>query len=290
LPAEIAHFGGSYFKTVSYGEAWTLFVFAVFFGAGACGIVKAEAMYGKHDLFERYVDFIKMTLVMSMAWNLLFCAEWNMVLVFGEHVLDRVVLKHVILALVISYFSMATILLLDLVANKLKSPILKKAGRLLGKGFGLSVAFAWEITFDVSVDTLADSEDFNISGPAMKFAMASFLIGMVAPAWAKYVLPMAMQEAPRMSFQDGVKPDPEQSETSEDTSTERQTSGGKLADASVQTKISDVTGLVNWNGSDEDFDRPVIPIADVERLNVTTCDPAWQTSDYPTSPKVDILV
>jgi hypothetical protein len=256
LPKEIAHFGGAFFKSVCYSDAWALFLFAVLFGAGACGILKLQAEYGKREHhscidFERYIEFTKLTLVMTMAWNLLFSVEWTLLLMYGQDFLDRKVLKHVILALVISYFSIAVIFGLDFLANKFSSPVTKNAGRLLGKGFGLSVAFSWEITFDVSVSTIADSEEVSISGPVLKLIMATFLISMVAPAWANYVLPHAMEQASRPSRYLGATktnafegPRHAGCDKSED-------SVGEIPAKFVQTQESDIDGIMNLNSNDQ---------------------------------------
>jgi hypothetical protein len=277
LPGEIAHFNGTYFKDICYGEAWLLFLFAVLCGFASCGILKLEAEYGKRKQHatmdcERYVEFVRLSLLMSMAWNLLYCAEWNLVLMFGEHVLDRKELKHVILALVISYFTMVIIFGLDVLANKLRSPIMLQAGRLLGKSFGLAVAFSWEITFDVSVDTIADSEEIDVSGTAMKIVMAIFLIALVAPAWMKYILPNAMEEPPKPSF---GEEDTKESETIED-------SEGKFVTQSVQTQETGIDCIFSPIVYDEHRAhsaeggravRGVSPPADDTDLAADTFDP-----------------
>jgi hypothetical protein len=239
--------------------------------------LKLEAEYGKRKQHatmdcERYVEFVRLSLLMSMAWNLLYCAEWNLVLMFGEHVLDRKELKHVILALVISYFTMVIIFGLDVLANKLRSPIMLQAGRLLGKSFGLAVAFSWEITFDVSVDTIADSEEIDVSGTAMKIVMAIFLIALVAPAWMKYILPNAMEEPPKPSF---GEEDTKESETIED-------SEGKFVTQSVQTQETGIDCIFSPIVYDEHRAhsaeggravRGVSPPADDTDLAADTFDP-----------------
>jgi hypothetical protein len=258
-------------------------------GSGACGILKLEADFiekpKQHATMgvERYVEFARLTLVMSMAWNLLYCAEWNLVLMFGEHVLDRIVLKHVILALVVSYFTMIIVFSLDVLANKFRSPIMKKSGKLLGKSFGLSVAFSWEITFDVSVSTIADTDEFDIPGSVMKVAMAMFLIALVAPAWMKYILPNAMEE-PDLGFEDDADESVERQQSGSDESLD---SVGKFVaksvqTESVQTQSTDIDGSVTPSLSEEylahlsDDGRnvPVVQIADAAGYpEVDTVDP-----------------
>jgi hypothetical protein len=202
---------------------------------------------------------------------------------FGEHVLDRIVLKHVILALVVSYFTMIIVFSLDVLANKFRSPIMKKSGKLLGKSFGLSVAFSWEITFDVSVSTIADTDEFDIPGSVMKVAMAMFLIALVAPAWMKYILPNAMEE-PDLGFEDDADESVERQQSGSDESLD---SVGKFVaksvqTESVQTQSTDIDGSVTPSLSEEylahlsDDGRnvPVVQIADAAGYpEVDTVDP-----------------
>jgi len=149
-----------------------------------------EHRYGK--FVARFVDNSKMTMVMTMSWCLLFWGQWE---IFDTHFVKRVIVARAILAVMISAFAVAMTLLLDFIADHQKSNFGKISNRLLIFGFGLAMAFAWEQTFDVSLENMAAGTK-KISEAQAKMVLAIFLVAIVAPAWALYILPktLALEE------------------------------------------------------------------------------------------------
>mmetsp|Transcript_24477 Transcript_24477/g.39192 ORF Transcript_24477/g.39192 Transcript_24477/m.39192 type:complete len:560 (-) Transcript_24477:487-2166(-) len=172
-------------------QAYMLGVFAILFACIGVLLGRLEYLYGEswNYHWRRSVLNAKLTCVMTMAWNLLFFGQWE---IFDTHLVKRPLLARVILALILSYVAMALIFGFDFIADRAKQRILKKGARLLSAGFGLAVAFAWEASFDASVEDIAKAKEMGLSEAAAKVLLAGFLVIVVAPAWGMYVLPKSL--------------------------------------------------------------------------------------------------
>jgi len=171
-------------------EAWVLYAFSIVFGVIALCFLKLQFSKEFGKKVHRILEIAKMTCIMAMAWCLLFWGQWE---IFDTHLVKRENLARIVLALALTYYGMIQIFVLDAVADHSKSKIAKKGSRLLTKGFGLALAFAWEASFDNSIETMADGIK-GWSPGGMKLLIACVLVAIVAPAWAKYILPKTMTE------------------------------------------------------------------------------------------------
>jgi hypothetical protein len=175
-------------------EAAVLLVLAVVFGLIAFAFVKVQLIVKpKPDTYvKRLIDLAKTTNVFVMAWCLLFWGQWE---VMDTHFTKHLVLARIVLAAGLSVGAFLLIFLLDFIADRAKSPWMKKGDRLICSGLGLTVAFAWEATFDFAVESVADNEE-DISESAFKLILAIVLVLIVSPAWAWYVLPKTSEFEP----------------------------------------------------------------------------------------------
>lgn len=171
-------------------QAWLLYGFSLLFAVGACAVLKVQFVKEFSQHIDRLLDVIKTTLIMVMAWCLLFWGQWE---IFDTHFVKRANLARVVLAMLLSVYSIFQVFLLDFIADRMKSKFLRKSCRLVTRGFGLALAFSWEASFDVSIETVAKgTKGFSEAG--LKLILALVLCIIVAPAWAWYILPKTMEE------------------------------------------------------------------------------------------------
>merc|ERR1712217_584296 len=94
-------------------------------------------------------------------------------------------------ALFISLVSFSSIWVLDKIADQSTSKNLINALKQIINSIGLLVGFAWEQTFDESVESLSSVLPWK---HLAKFLLAAFCVMVVVPAWYLYILPMAITQ------------------------------------------------------------------------------------------------
>jgi len=97
-------------------------------------------------------------------------------------------------ALTVSVIAFVLILGLDKIGDgDLTSDSVEKALRQLIMALAILVGFGWEQSFDIAVEALSlHMEIFHSQGLA-KFLISVVLVGIVAPAWKRFIIPAYMR-------------------------------------------------------------------------------------------------
>lgn len=236
-------------------EAFLLLFFAFLFGIFSFAFVALILKIEPEGHLERFLDLCKTTVVFVMAWCLLFWGQWE---IMDAHFTEHLVLARIVLAASLSVGLFVLIFILDFIADRAKLKAMKRGVRLLISGFGLSIAFAWEGSFDFAVESVAGSEE-GISESSFKLLLALGLVIVVAPAWAWYVLPKTSEYEPEEEEPSGGE---------EGKSKEVGEEGG--ADEAAATKLEPVVAIApNSPGEIADVPQkaggvkmdPIMPVA-----------------------------
>lgn len=160
------------------------------------------------EMAERYTDVFMITLSMAFSWclfhgNKQFLTWLNPSFLGNE---KNECSLAVVLALELTYISSFVIKLLDWIADlpdRWTPPAIDDSIKVVIDAISVCIGFAWEQTFDVSVDTLANSIR-PIGGkksPAFaKFAIGSLCCSVVFLAWKWYILPFVVKEGWKFGF------------------------------------------------------------------------------------------
>jgi len=163
------------------------------------------------ERLERISEVWLITLSMSFSWCIfhgthqLLRALWPSYL--GKEANSTTLA--VILALSVTYLAFLIIRGLDMIADldeQYTPPAVDEAIRTVIRAMALFIGFAWEQTFDQSVDSLADNFEgpFGKDAPAIaKFLIGTLCIGIVFFAWKYYILPIVVQEAWKVGYTEG---------------------------------------------------------------------------------------
>lgn len=155
-----------------------------------------------HQASERYTEILMITLSMAFSWCIFHANRQLLTVVnpgfLGDEKNDCTLA--VVLALEVTYIAFFIIWVLDAIADlpdEWTPPAVDASIKVVIDAISLFIGFAWEQTFDVSVDSLANS--FRpIWGPhapaTAKFIIGSLCCSVVFLAWKWYILPFVVKE------------------------------------------------------------------------------------------------
>jgi len=167
----------------------TAFVF--FTAVATLGVVRLQWKKATLSL-HRMSQLLQLCCGLTMSWCFYFGTQWYFLFVFGHPKL-RGALGKLLEALVVSFFSMVSIFVLDCIGDG--SPIFKGALTGVIVAIGLLVGISWEHAFTHAIDELSEAlSDSDVDKMKIKMIAAIILVVSVLPAWRLYILPKADQE------------------------------------------------------------------------------------------------
>jgi len=141
---------------------------------------------------HRMAQLLQLCCGLTMSWCFYFGTQWYFLFIFGHPKL-RGALGKLLEALVVSFFSMVSIFVLDCIGDG--SPNFKSALTGVIVAIGLLVGISWEHAFTHAIDELAESlAEYTMERVKIKIIMACCLVVCVLPAWRLYILPKADTE------------------------------------------------------------------------------------------------
>eukprot|EP00928_Gymnodinium_smaydae_P087004 TRINITY_DN7136_c0_g1_i1.p1 TRINITY_DN7136_c0_g1~~TRINITY_DN7136_c0_g1_i1.p1 ORF type:complete len:531 (-),score=142.89 TRINITY_DN7136_c0_g1_i1:100-1692(-) len=183
-------------KGISQAQTWLLLCFGL--GFGVLTVASSWVMNNvlKKEISSkrviRYLSIAAAVNSMSMAWCLLFWADWQIYeLGFdGERVSGSI-----LIALLLTAVSFAGVFVLDFIADRLAVGHGARSVRSLVLALGILVGFAWEKSFDIAMEDVAHSGRlFGIPPTLTTYIMGIVLCVVVLPAWRWYILPKTVEE------------------------------------------------------------------------------------------------
>mmetsp|Transcript_147841 Transcript_147841/g.260667 ORF Transcript_147841/g.260667 Transcript_147841/m.260667 type:complete len:689 (-) Transcript_147841:151-2217(-) len=161
---------------------------------------EGEAKSEMEEIKERVFEVIVITLAMAFSWCTFHANK--QILVKGIPYLgkeENVPLLTTILALEVTYLGWVAIMILDKIydlPDEWTPPAVDDSIVAVIHAIALFIGFAWEQTFDESVDSLA-SKFRGIAGPAgppvAKFIMGSMISTLIFVAWKRFQLPFIIR-------------------------------------------------------------------------------------------------
>ncbi|CAK0864223.1 unnamed protein product [Prorocentrum cordatum] len=154
--------------------------------------------------FKRFTPQLQNVMAMNMAWSLFFGFGWFMGVNFPSL---QGMLKHVVVALGLTFSSMLMIFVLDSVEIALKASHKKQVSKTADTSdnkrakniasfiesivvaLAILIGFSWEKAFDVAVEGVAKASEQRVPEHATKLLMGVVLAGVVVPAWRLHILP-----------------------------------------------------------------------------------------------------
>jgi uncharacterized membrane protein len=139
---------------------------------------------------RRAADCMQTSSAMLMAWCCLYWGYWELC---ETRFAEQPTSGFVILAVAVSAFSGASIVLLDWIASRRAGLARTNVLKCAFVGFALVVAFSWEQTFDNALESI--SEEFLDLQPATSKLIAAGLVMLVSlPAFTWYILPKTLAD------------------------------------------------------------------------------------------------
>lgn len=139
---------------------------------------------------RRAADCMQTSSAMLMAWCSLYWGYWELC---ETRFAEQPTSGFVILAVGVSTFSGASIVLLDWIASRRAGLARTNVLKCAFVGFALVVAFSWEQTFDNALESI--SEGFLDLSPAVSKLIAAGLVLLVSlPAFTWYILPKTLAD------------------------------------------------------------------------------------------------
>lgn len=160
------------------------------------------------NLVERVVGVLLITLSMGFAWCV-FHGSHRLLMVVNPAFLGKeknAATLAVALALIVTYVAWILMRILDCIADlpeEWTPPAVDESIRTVIDAMSIFIGFAWEQTFDESVDNLAEfTRKYGGShAPAFaKLVIGSGCVGVVFMAWKLYILPFVVKEGWKFGF------------------------------------------------------------------------------------------
>jgi hypothetical protein len=178
--------------TYSLGEAGELVGFGIFIFA--LHVIRTQVIKGD-ILTRRATEQFKIICGMIFAWCFFFGVQ-----MFIEHIVDAEglsdaakgveTIKAVAVAVLITFCCYVMIFVLDKLADAdFTDSSIDKSIRELIKALGILIGFAWEKSFDASVESVADEAEREMPQSVTKLVMSVIICVTVIPAWRWYILP-----------------------------------------------------------------------------------------------------
>mmetsp|Transcript_56235 Transcript_56235/g.108514 ORF Transcript_56235/g.108514 Transcript_56235/m.108514 type:complete len:594 (+) Transcript_56235:103-1884(+) len=168
--------------------------FGLLTGVATFFVVRLEWKKATLSLY-RLSSLLQLVFGLTMSWCFYFGIQWYFLYMFGDPMLRGTVGK-LLEALVVSFFSMVSIFVLDCIGDG--SPNFKSALTGVIVAIGLLVGISWEHAFTHAIDELAASmAESEIDRVEIKMIAAVILVASVLPAWRLYILPKSDHELRR---------------------------------------------------------------------------------------------
>jgi len=154
-----------------------------------------ESEEEEEEVFQRALETAVLTMSMCFAWCMFFSTRiW---LTVWPQLADPM-LSAVVLTMVITFVSLVSIRLLDLLADaKWTDKKADRAVKQLIKAIALGVGFAWEQCFDEAVASITSGLPYKHTA---KVLLGILSVAFLAPAWRLYLLPMTIRDGWKFGF------------------------------------------------------------------------------------------
>merc|ERR1712137_424895 len=169
---------------------------------GCWARIKGTFLDAWEDIKERGQEIMVLTAGMGFAWGVFFSTRWFVAnlkfVVLSSKTTPDMEMVAIITALALSFGSFVAVFLLDCVYDRVgeESAVGRAANKTI-ETIGVLIGFAWEQCFDNSIHSISVASG---SPHVVKFILAFLSVGLVAPAWKLYLLPMAYQEGWNFGF------------------------------------------------------------------------------------------
>jgi len=141
----------------------------------------------------RAIEIIEMTISMTIGWTMLFAGRWLFWVSTDDEGVGQgdLMSARMVQALAFSFFSFACIFVIDFFADR--GYLDTSALRSLMSAMGLLLGLAWEGAFGEAIEGIGRVyEDRPTTHLAVIDSLGLSLCAIVLPAWAMYILPVAM--------------------------------------------------------------------------------------------------
>jgi len=190
LPNEEGEIEGDHPYT--FGQAGGLVGFGIFIFA--LHVIRTQVIKGD-IITRRATEQFKIICGMIFAWCFFFGVQMFVeAVVDAEGLSDAVkgvdTIKAVAVAVLITFCCYIMIFVLDKLADaEFTDDAIDKSIRELIKALGILIGFAWEKSFDASVESVADEAENQFPKSVTKLIMSMIICITVIPAWRWYILP-----------------------------------------------------------------------------------------------------
>jgi hypothetical protein len=195
LPYEPGHVGA-----ITQSEATQMLVCGLFFGVlvggGAAVVAKHGASITSPNA-KRAVTGVQHLNSMTMAWCLLFWAEWQLYVWGWER---AVIAGCLVVAVSMTIFSFGVVILSNYAMDSIRNSgkLAKRARKSIELALGILVGFSWERAFDVGFEELEHTIAHHTTehnAEILLLGLSALLVAIVAPAWQWHILPKTMQSS-----------------------------------------------------------------------------------------------
>jgi len=179
-------------------HATKLLMVAAFFGAlvvfGQVMIIKYSDVLGANEFDKRCTENLQHLNSMTMAWCVLFWAEWQLYVSGWE---STVIGGCLVIAVCLTILSFAGVVVFTFVKEHLHQRLAKRAIGSLELALGVLAGFSWERAFDVGFEEIEHAFTHHIETPMAPHVavtvLSIILLMIVLPAWRYHILPKTMR-------------------------------------------------------------------------------------------------